>query len=246
MRRTAAPASGPSLWTIAGRSVLLWVGSVFLVLGLVLLTIGVRTTIEEHAYRTQGLSVDAVVLNKSLIRADRIDHPATQYLIAYRFISSQGEDLTGTADVAVEEWERLEAGQTFAVTYLPDDPTSNRKPGGDEWIAALVFSLVGGVFTCIGGVLVFADGRKLVQAARILRHGLLTEGTVVRAEPTATSMNRVTQWQIRYRYRDHIGREQEGVSHLMSPDEAAGWKEGNQGRVRFDRTHPDVSLWMGN
>jgi hypothetical protein len=233
------------LWSIASRSVLLWVGSVFLILGLVLFTIGVRTSLEEHAYRTHGLSIDAVVLEKSILRADR-DNPATRYQISYRFTSSAGEELTGTADVPVEEWERLEAGQTFAVTYLPGDPASSRPPGGDEWIAALVISLVGGVFTCIGAGLAFAEIRKLVQAARILRHGLVAEGTVVRTEPTATSINRVTQWQIRYRYCDHIGREQEGVSHLVSPDEAAGWKDGDQGKVRFDRNHPDVSLWVGN
>ena len=149
------------------------------------------------------------------------------------------------ADVAVEDWERLEAGQPFAVTYLPGDPASNRPPGGDEWIAALVFSVVGGVFTCLGAGLVFADGRKLVQAAGILRHGLVTEGTVVRTEPTATSINRVTQWQIRYSYRDHIGRTQEGVSHLLSPEDASLWKEGERGGVRFDPERPDISLWIG-
>jgi hypothetical protein len=93
--------------------------------------------------------------------------------------------------------------------------------------------------------LVFADGRKLVQAAGILRHGLVTEGTVVRTEPTATSINRVTQWQIRYSYRDHIGRTQEGVSHLLSPEDASLWKEGERGGVRFDPERPDISLWIG-
>lgn len=240
-----AHASGPSLWTMASRSVLLWVGTLFLILGLVFLTIGIRVSLEEHAYNTRGLDVQAVVLDKTLVRANRQDIARTQYLVTYRFTSANGEEMNGTADVPVEEWERLEPGLTFPVTYLPDKMDSRRPPGGDEWIAAMVFGIVGGVFTLLGGGLAFVDIRGLVRASHVLRHGLVTEGTVVRTEPTGTSMNRVTQWQIRYRYRDHIGRTQEGLSHLVSPGEAARWKENDSGTVRFDRERPEVSLWVG-
>jgi len=234
-----------SLWTLARRSFLLWVGMPFLILGLVFLTIGVQASLEEHAYRTQGLTVEAVMPDKSIVKADRQQNPRTQYVISYRFTPAQGETITGSAEVPVEEWERLEAGRTFTVTYLPGDPASSRPPGGDDWIAALVFSLVGGVFTLLGAGLVFEDGRRLVRAARVLRRGIPTEGTVVRTEPTNASINRVTQWQIRYRYRDHVGRAQEGVSPLVSPEEALEWKESDHGIVRFDRERPEISLWLG-
>jgi hypothetical protein len=227
------------------RSVLLWVGTPFLILGLVFLTIGVRASLEEHAYNTRGLDVQAVVLDKTLIRADHQNHPRTQYLVTYHFSSANGEEGGGTADVPVEEWERLEIGRQFSVTYLPGHPGSSRLPGGEEWIAAMVFSLVGSTFTLLGGGLAFVDGRRLVRARRVLRYGLVTEGTVVRTEPTGTSANRVAQWQIRYRYRDHVGRTQEGVSYPVSPDEAAEWHAGDTGTVRFDRARPEISLWVG-
>lgn len=241
----AAHASGPSLWSFAGRAVLLWVGTLFLILGLTLLTIGIRTSLGVHAYGTRGLDVQAVVLDKTVVRANRQDIPRTQYLLIYRFTDARGQEITGTADVPVEEWERLEPGERLAVTYLPEDPDSGRFAGGDEWIAALVFSIVGGVFSLLGGGLAFADVRRLMGAARVLRHGISTDSIVVRSEPTQTSVNRVTQWQIRYRYRDHIGRTQEGVSHLVSPEEALQWKEGDRGTVRFDRERPDISIWIG-
>lgn len=242
---TPAHASGLSLWTMCCRSVLLWVGTLFLILGLVFLTIGVRASLEEHAYKTRGLDVQAVVLDKTLVRANRQDNARTQYLVTYRFTSANGEEIDGTADVPIEEWERLEPGRTFPVTYLPDTVDSSRPPGGDEWIAALVFSLIGSVFTLLGIGLAFVGLRGLVRAARVLRHGISAEGTVVRTEPTNTSINRVQQWQIRYRYRDHVGRTQEGASHPVSPEEASGWKEGDRGTVRFDRERPEISVWVG-
>ncbi len=101
------------------------------------------------------------------------------------------------------------------------------------------------MFALLGGVLAFAEGRYLVRAARVLRHGLVTEGTVLRAGPTGTSINRVSQWRIHYRYRDHFGRQQEGASHLVSPEEGLTWKEGDRGTVRFDRERPEISLWVG-
>lgn len=243
---TAPPhASGLSLWTIARRSVLLWVGTLFLILGLAFLTIGVRAFLENHAYKTQGLDVQAVVLDKTLVRANRQNNARTQYLVTYRFTSANGEEIDGIADVPIEEWERLEPGQTFPVTYLPDKVDSSRPPGGNEWIAALVFSIIGGVFTLLGSGPAFFDARDLVRAARVLRHGLVTDGTVPRASPISTSINRVRQWQIHYRYRDHFGRTQEGASPLVSPEEGSAWKEGDRGTVRFDRERPQNSVWIG-
>jgi len=242
---TSPHASSLSLSALARRSILLWVGLLFSIVGLVFLTIGVNASLEEHAYRTQGLDMQAVVLEKTLVRADRQNTPRTRYLVTYQFTSADGEVIDGTAEVPVEKWERLEAGQPFAVTYLPGDPDSSRLPGGNQWIPALVFTAFGGVFTLLGAGLAFVDGRHLIRAARVLRHGLVTDGTVLRASPTSTSINRVPQWRIHYRYRDHLGRTQEGASHLVSLAEGSTWKEGDRGTVRFDRERPEISLWLG-
>jgi hypothetical protein len=131
------------------------------------------------------------------------------------------------------------------VTYLPDAPEMNRLEGATEWIAALVFMSIGGIFTLLGGGLAFPDLRWIIRAIRVLRHGLSTQGTVVRAEPTSLRINRIPQWSVSYRYRDNLGREQEGASHLISPEEGRLWKEGDTGTVRFDEHQPSISVWMG-
>jgi hypothetical protein len=233
------------LWMIARRCVYLWVGAIFLVLGFVFLSIGIGTTFQEHAYKSRGLGVRAVVLEKTLIRADRQEQLRTRNLLAYHFVSANGEAKQGTVEVPVEQWEAVEPGKTFALTYLPEEAETGRVLNGDEWIAGLVFSLVGGVFALLGGALAFVDGRMLVRTARLLRGGVTTEGTVLRVGPTGLSINRIPQWRIHYRYRDQLGRTYEGQSHPVSPEEGSAWMVGDKANVRFDRRRPENSLWPG-
>ena len=237
--------TGPSLWTVVSRSVQLWVGLFLLILGLVFLSIGAREAWTEQAYRTQGLSVEAVVLDKALVKATLGENSRTRYVVHYRFVPQQGEEVRGSADVPVDEWERLQEGQNIPVTYLPGDAESSRTSGEDEWIAALVFLCIGGVFSLLGGGLAFFDLRAVLRAIRVSRHGMATEGTVVHVGPTRTSINRVRQWRIDYRYRDHLGRAHEGASHPLSPEDGAAWKEGDKGAVRFDRERTEISVWIG-
>jgi hypothetical protein len=236
---------GPSLFKLASRSVWFWAGALFLLVGVVFTTTGIQELREEQEYQEQGLTVQATVSSKSIERAKRGENSRTRYVIAYRFTTTQGEAIDGSAEVSVEEWESLEAGQPFSVTYLPDAPQLSRATGEDDWITALIFTGLGGVLTLLGGGLTFGSLRSILRTVRLSREGLIAEGTILHVGPTNTTINRVRQWRVRYRYRDHLGRTQEGQSHLLSPDEASGWREGNAGTVRFDRQQPHVSVWVG-
>lgn len=237
----------PSVWRLMSRAVTLWVGSFLFLIGIVFTVIGLQNAREEQHFGAHGLVVEATVTDKSIERATRGGNPVTRYLVTYRFTSSNGREVESSADVPVEEWEHLEAGGKFQVTYLPDAPESSRvqDTGENTWIAVYVFLAIGSVFTLLGGGLAFYEGRSVVRSILVSRHGLATEGTIVRVGPTSTSINRVPQWQIHYRYRDHFGRTQEGASHLMSPKEGSVWKEGDRGTVRFDRERPEIGVWMG-
>ena len=57
--------------------------------------------------------------------------------------------------------------------------------------------------------------------------------------------NRVPQWIIRYRYNDHRGRTYEGKSPYLSPQDVNAWKEGDTGKIKYDRERSDKSLWVG-
>ncbi len=234
-----------SVWKLVSRSVLFWFGLIFFIFGMVLTGFGIRAASTEQAYQTQGVMVEATALNKSIERAKRGEHSRTRYLVSYRFLSEQGQSIESETEVPVEEWEGLEAGRTFRMTYLPDSPQTNRVEGENEWMGALILMGVGGIFALIGGGLAFTEVRSILLNIRVSRHGVLTKGTVVRVEPTNTTINRVPQWCVCYRYRDNLNREQDGVSHLMSPEEAQLLKEGDTGTVRFDQQRPSISVWMG-
>jgi len=246
MTVTSVP-SGPSVWRFLSRAVRLWIGSFLCVIGLAFTIVGLQDALTEQRYQSHGLTVDATVTGKSIERATRDGSSATRYLIGYRFTSSDGREVEGSSAVSVEDWERLELGRNIPVTYLPDAPLSNRVQGAgeDTTIVAYIFLAIGTVFTLVGGGLVLREGRHVVRSIRVSRHGHLTEGTILRVEPTSTSINRVRQWRIIYRYRDHVGRTQEGESHLLSPDEASLWHEGEIGSIRLDRLRPEFSVWLG-
>jgi hypothetical protein len=244
---TRSPATGPSPWSLLSRAGALWLGTVLGVLGVVFAIIGVRDAYTERQYHTQGLTVAVTVTDKSIERAKRGENSRTRYLVSYRFTSSDGQDMESSAEVPVEDWERLGTGQTFPVSYLPDTPGSSRAQGSgeDAWIAIYVFLAIGAVFTLLVGSLAYSDLRVILRTIRVSRHGLMTEGTMVTVRPTGTSINRVPQWRLSYRYRDHLGRTQEGASHFLSPEEASAWKAGDRGTVRFDHERPEISVWMG-
>ena len=244
---TTSPATGPSPWSLLSRAGALWLGTVLGVLGVVFAIIGVRDAYTERQYHSQGLTVAATMTDKSIERAKRGGNSRTRYLASYRFTSSDGQEVKSLAEVPVEEWERLEEGQTFPVTYLPDALGSSRVQGSgeDAWIAVYVFLAIGAIFTLLGSGLAYSDLRVILRTIRVSRHGLPTEGTMVTVRPTGTSINRIPQWRLSYRYRDHLGRTQEGASHLLSPEEASAWKAGDRGTVRFDRERPEISVWMG-
>jgi len=51
--------------------------------------------------------------------------------------------------------------------------------------------------------------------------------------------------QYRYRYVDRMGEEHRGSSGYLEPEEAAEWKAGDVGVVRFDPRRPSRSIWIG-
>lgn len=57
--------------------------------------------------------------------------------------------------------------------------------------------------------------------------------------------NKRFQWQIHYRYVDRMGAEHRGRSGYLEPEEAAAWKVGDKGVVRFDPRTPARSIWVG-
>jgi hypothetical protein len=226
---------------LRGRFVL-WVGLVFFVGGLFAAGHGVRVAAREHGYRQRGEIVHATVTAKALRPATR--ERGTSYDIAFRFIDTDGRPLEGRLPVDAAAWEALGAGSPIAVEYVPGDPQSIRLAGHPGSADVLILLGLGLAFGALGGGLVFWHGRHLARDWRIMQHGVSASATVIGTAPTSIRINRQAQWVVNYRYTDPVGRPHEGQSFYMPPEAARGWEPGATVGIRFDREHPERSVWM--
>lgn len=237
-----------SFFTINARSFWLWFGGIWLVVGAPFLFIGIyvgaQTVTQKERLQKEGQVTQGIVLTKSIGSSGRNSSP--QYWVTYRFTTPDGHVVKDSAQVSVEVWDRLEERGSIQVTYLAQAPQSHRVEGQeDDWVLPIVFTILGGVFTSLGGF-VFLRGLGQVRRARCLeREGMIAEGTVLEIRPSTISINDVPQWAIHYRYQDHLGKTHEGQSGPLSPEEAHAWQVGDTGAVRFDRRHPQDSVWVG-
>lgn len=233
-----------TLFRLARRSLVVWVGAAFLCVGVILFATGLRDVGRERTFQETGVSVSAVVVGKSIERASRQGNPSTKYRIAYRFFTDDGRPVEGVDVVDVEEWERLQPGRPFTVTYLPGAPESSRAEGSGGMESPLVMVALGSVVALVGGTLFVVSGRRVLRSRRLLRTGHATRGTVIGVQPSNVTVNRRRQWELRYRYEDHLGRSHEGTSGAVPPDEVQAFTEGDAVDVRFDRARPEHSIWV--
>jgi hypothetical protein len=153
--------------------------------------------------------------------------------------------VNGTAQVTREAWDQFVEREPLGITFLPDDPQRYRIEGQTSgWILPGVFTGLGSIFTLIGGFILLNARNQSRAKERLQREGQTTEGTIVEVRPGTIRINRVQQWNLHYRYQDNRGKFHIGKIPL-SPEEAEGWKEGDTGRVRYDRLRPQKSIWIG-
>lgn len=229
---------------VSARTFFWLAGALFLLVGLGALYGGIEEAAKEQAYRDQGQAVDALVVAKSIQRASRDGNSSTKYEIAYRFTTTEGRTLEGTDAVSVDEWERLEPGSAFRITYLPGAAGASRAEGSGGMGSAYGMMILGGLFALVGGFFLLSNVRRFIRERRLLRHGMTAQGTVVAVEASNFAVNRVRQWNVRYRYQDHFGQRQEGTSSPVPPDEAHAVHVGDTVEVRFDSERPEQSMWV--
>jgi Protein of unknown function (DUF3592) len=222
----------------------LWFGGIWCGVGLPFLIAGIFMAHTERTYQQEGHVIPGVVISKELRRAT--NNQGTSYRVTYRFTIPHEQLVEGHATVSRNTWDALTEEGPVAVRYLPQAPTTNRLEGESAWFLALIFLGLGSVFAPVGGVVLFKAVRRLRTERRLLRTGLVTEGTVTEVTETNVHFNNRRLWTIRYRYQDHLGKLHEGHSGYLDAEEATAWRMGETGTVRFDRQHPEHSLWIGN
>lgn len=228
------------------RAVVLWVGTIFVVAG----TAGAITTFVDWrrsvAFEREAVPTSATVVATSIEPASRDGAPRTRYLVTYRFAAPDGRTIERTEDVPVAQWEALAAHDTLEVRYRPADPDDAQlQPEQAAWVGPLLMGLTV-LFVLVGVLLARPGWRRAHLIWRVHRSGVLTEAVVTDIAPAGVTVNRVPQWHLCYEFRDRDGRMQTGTSDLLAPDEAAEWRRGDRGAVRYDRGRPRDSVWLGH
>jgi hypothetical protein len=228
----------------SGRTLFLFIGVLFMGVGLIFVYTGLQDATRERAYQTRGQVIEAVVVSKSIQRASRDGNSRTKYEVAYRFTTPDGRTTEGVDAVAVEAWEGLEPGSPFKITYLPEAPETSRAEDSGGMGSPLGMMGLGSLLAVVGAVLLVTTAIPLWRERRLLRHGVPAQGTVLGIERSNVAVNRVRQWNVRYQYQDHFGRPQEGTSGPLPPAAVEGVEVGDTVEVRFDRERPERSAFV--
>jgi hypothetical protein len=233
---------------LARRSFPFWFGGIWLVCGLPFVAAGIWVAIDtvrqQERYAARAQVADGMVLTKRIGRGSKQSEKS--YWVSYRFRAADGNVVQDEKKVSAALWDRLVERQPVRITYLPERPHAHRlEDEGPDWVMPLVFTGLGSLFAGLGGWIFLRGLRSILGELRLHEEGTRTEATVTVVEPANVSFNGVGQWRIRYRYRDHGGRERQGESTLIPPDEAEQWKAGDTGVARFDAHAPGQSIWVG-
>ena len=225
------------------NKVLIYVGVVWLLVGLPILGFGIGQLREDRHFATAGRPTVGLVLSKAPRAGRPGSSPSRGYHVLYTFKTPGRLGVANEATMSRSAYNALSDGGPIDVVYLPEDPTRSRARG--EYSMVWVVLPMGVVFTSIGVICLGIAIPQVVSGARLRRHGVLTEAVVTDVVPANVKIDRVQQVRIGFHFNDERGVRQEGRSPLMPEPDAAQWTAGRRVYVKYDRARPSKSLWIG-
>ncbi len=137
----------------------------------------------------------------------------------------------------------LAVGSTLTIVgYVAWHNATPAGAGEESFASAWGLLSIGLLFALSGGLILTLGLKKRSAYLRLVREGVPTEATVSAVEPTHFKIQKVTQWRIRYHYRDYGGSLHEGKSALLSPEAAQAYAVGQTVTARYDRERPTLSV----
>lgn len=233
-----------SFWPLARRSVGVWFGGFFVLLGLPWFVVnGVLPFYADWQFAREGRSTQGMVLTKEIRRTGSTRSETLHYDVTYRFAVA-GETIEGRDELTLEDWKRLVEREPADVLYRAQNPSSNRLTGHRPWFMKTFFGLLGLVFAVVGSTMLVRSVRNARLEWHLRQHGVRTRGTVTELSDRNLKLNGAQQWRLQYEYRDPYGHRH--VKTVDMPhDEAQRWKVGDAGGVLYDAARPAEAVWIG-
>lgn len=223
---------------------LLLFGGIWLLVGLPFATVGIVVFSNERAFERDAQIARGIVLSKDVNRSrDSDGSTSTSYSVRYRFTPRGGRETEGSGRVDRDVWNALVEREPVRIAYLPSDPENNRVAGESKMLLAWIFGGLGSLFTIAGGVIFGFGIRGTLRDRRLREGGMTTEAVVTRVQMTNLRVNRRRQARVVYEFHDERGQTRTGKSRHIPVNEATAWKPGDRITIRYDREHPQHSLF---
>jgi hypothetical protein len=223
-----------------------WFGGIWLAVGLPFLLLGAFFAWHEITLESRlaldGKQAQGTVLVKSWGQGSDSRHRSLH--VQYRFTTAAGRTVRSEATVSMAAWEALREREQVRVTYFADWPRMHRIDGqAVQWVMPAVFCGAGAMLALLGGFVMAKTISTARFARRVREDGFPVDAVVIEVVPTGYMLQRVRQWVVRYRYRDHAGIEHDGRSPTMPKEKAERWHAGERVTVHFDPLRPGRSAW---
>jgi hypothetical protein len=229
------------LVTGALRGILTPAAALLLSAGLVLATMAACTALE---YR-DAVELPAPLSAKEVVPPEERGKHKPRFVARYRIALPGGKTVEAEEVLSQRDWEALAPGSEHRILYVPENGKILPRPWSDAFASSVIMAVLGVIFTIVGGLLFRKLLQRLSAAIRLSTRGVATTATVTDVFQTATAVNGVALWRLRYRYRDSRGAEHETESGLLCPDEGRAWARGATGAILYDPAQPAASAWLG-
>ncbi|MDQ6793727.1 MAG: DUF3592 domain-containing protein [Chloroflexota bacterium] len=235
-----------------------WIASGMLVLGFVLIGFAAWFGLETVLLTLDGGHTMGTVVAKRIdphyfgSSSSAPPRDPNGYFVTFVFEPAGGPQVRSELFVSIEEYARATIGGQVPVDYVRSFPGSMNALADDRTsstegilVTGVLASGTGVVFATIGGRWLRSILRDRALVRRLVATGIRTTGTVVDIDAADRRINNRFQRRLRYRYVDGTGHDQTGLSDWMPRSDAAFWKKGETGAVRYDPDRPGDSAWFG-
>jgi hypothetical protein len=126
------------------------VGVVLATIGILFLGMALIIGVQSYQFMTRGVKTQATITDLNLRKG--VPRPKYEYVV-------NGSNYSGEAIVGIDQ-PGLKVGDALEIEYLPDTPAESRVASwGDRWTGTLALSVMGGVVTFVGAIVVLMTRR---------------------------------------------------------------------------------------
>lgn len=136
-----------------------WLGGPFLLFGAIILLCGLVRSADELYVRAAGERTEATVCR--VIRKYSMGRRGSRtYTPVFRFTDTQGTAHTVTNNYGSSDFDDMKVGTQVTITYLPENPEKLILHHRNTGFIDFFLILFGGIFTAVGGGIIYIFTRK--------------------------------------------------------------------------------------